>query len=137
MNKVFLETSFFIKYLTADNETKFQDCVRLLELVEAGRIRPYTSNIVIFEVLFVLTRLYGFTKEESLDSVKKILDIRNLTLLENTNTKRAIKIFEQNNVKFPDCLITTQIPSGVKLVTYDTDFSKINSALTATPADFL
>lgn len=137
MNKVFLETSVFIRYLTADDEIKFKDCLKLIELIEKGKIRPYTSNIVILEILFILTRLYRFAKKEALEAIKKILDLRNLTLIETTNTKKAIKIFEKYNIKFPDCLIATQVPTGAKLVSYDTDFSKITTLACATPQEFL
>ena len=137
VDKVFLETSIFIRYFTADDKRKFKDCVKLLEFIENGKFRPYTSNIVIFEILFVLTRLYGFAKKETLAGIKKILGIRNLTLIETTNTKEAIKIYEQLNVKFPDCLIATQVPAGAKLVSYDADFSKVDSISSVTPGQLL
>lgn len=137
MNKVFLETSVFIRYLAADDDKKFKDCQKFFELIEKGKIRPYTSNIVILEILFVLTRLYRFAKKEALDAIEKLLDLRNLTLIETTNTKRAIEIFKQHNIKFPDCLIATQVPAGTKLVSYDADFSKIRALSTVTPREFL
>lgn len=135
MAKVFLETSFFIRYFTADNKAKFKDCVSLIEIVESGKIRPYTSNIVIFEILFVLTKIYGFAKKESLDAIKKILSLRNITLVETTNTREAIKLFEKYNIKYPDCLISTQAPQGTILVTYDEDFKKIEKLTSADPAN--
>lgn len=137
MDKVFLETSFFIRYFTGDDKSKFKDCVRLLEIVESGRLRPYTSNIVIFEILFVLARIYEFSKKEVLEAMQKILALRNLTLIEKTNSKVAIKIFGKVNVKYPDCLIATQIPQGAKIVTYDEDFTKLPGITAAQPRDFL
>lgn len=137
MNKIFLETSFFIRYFTADNVKKFEDCVKLLENVEKGKPRPYTSNIVIFEIIFVLTRLYKFPEKDVFDSIENILNIRNLTLIEITNTKEALKIHKKYNVKYPDCLIATQIPSGVKLITYDEDFKRINKISVASPKEYL
>jgi len=137
VTKVFLETSVFIRYLTADDEKKYQDCSKLLEKIEDGKLRPYTSNIVIFEIIFVLNRLYKFSEKEVLDSIKKILGIRNLTLIETTNTKDALKIHEKYGVKYPDCLIATQVPQGAKLVTYDEDFSKIEGILSFKPSSLL
>lgn len=120
----------------ADDEKKFKDCLRLLEIIEKGKIRPYTSNIIILEIIFVLIRIYKFPKKKVLDGIKKILNLRNFTLIETTNAKEAIKIFKSHNVKFPDCLIATQIPEGAKMVTYDQDFQKINGIFTAEPKDF-
>ena len=135
MDKLFLETSIFIRYFTEDDPRKFQDCVRLLEIIEKGKLRPYTSNIVVFEILFVLTRIYQFSKKDVIEAIKKILTLRNLALIEKTNTKRAIKLFEKYSIKFPDCLISTQIPQGVKIVTYDDDFKKIDGLTSIDPAN--
>lgn len=136
MDKIFLETSVFIRYFTADDKKKFKDCLHLLELIEKGaKIRPYTSNIVILEILFVLTRVYKFSKKEVLEATGKILDLRNLTLIEKTNTREAIKIFQRLNIKFPDCLIATQVPKNTKIVTYDGDFSKIKLIEAITPSE--
>ena len=135
MDKLFLETSIFIRYFTEDDPRKLQDCVRLLEIIEKGKLRPYTSNIVVFEILFVLTRIYQFSKKDVIEAIKKILTLRNLALIEKTNTKRAIKLFEKYSIKFPDCLIATQIPEGVKIVTYDDDFKKIDGLTSIDPAN--
>jgi len=135
VDKLFLETSIFIRYFTEDDPRKFQDCVRLLEIIEKGKLRPYTSNIVVFEILFVLTRIYQFSKKDVIEAIKKILTLRNLALIEKTNTKRAIKLFEKYSIKFPDCLIATQIPQGVKIVTYDDDFKKIDGLTSIDPAN--
>ena len=135
MDKLFLETSIFIRYFTEDDPRKFQDCVRLLEIIEKGKLLPYPSNIVVFEILFVLTGIYQFSKKDVIEAIKKILTLRNLALIEKTNTKRAIKLFEKYSIKFPDCLIATQIPQGVKIVTYDDDFKKIDGLTSIDPAN--
>ena len=136
--KVFLETSIFIRYFTADDKKKFKDCVHLLELIEKGaKVRPYTSNIVLLEILFVLTRIYKFSKREVLEAVQKILNLRNLTLIEKTNTKEAMKTFHKLNIKYADCLIATQMPPGAKLLTYDAEFSRIEGLSAATPKDIV
>ncbi|MBI2327073.1 PIN domain-containing protein [Candidatus Curtissbacteria bacterium] len=137
MDKVFLETSIFIRYFTADDKKKLGDCVHLLELIEKGaKIRPYTSNIVLLEILFVLTRVYEFSKKEVLEAIFKILGLRNLTLIEKTNTRAAMKTFRRLNIKYADCLIATQVPKNSKIITYDVDFSKIKTVAFATPEEF-
>ena len=136
MNKIFLDTSIFIRYFTADDEKKFRDCVKLLKTIEKeGKIRPYTSNIVMLEVLFVLTRVYKFSKKDELDGVQKILNLRNLTLIDKTDTERALKLYKKHNIKYADCLIASQLPSGIKLITYDEEFSKLKALSVSTPTE--
>lgn len=138
MTRIFLETSVFIRYFTADDKNKFQDCVLLLDSIETiGKLRPYTSNIVVLEILFVLTKIYKFPKREVIEAIQKILEMRNLTLIEKTNTKDALKRYNKHKIKFGDCLISTQIPKGAQLITYDNEFSKVGVANTMTPAEVL
>lgn len=138
MKKLFLETSIFVRYFTADDEKKFRDCVQLLEAIEKeGKVRSYISNIVILEILFVLTRIYKFSKKDVLDGIDKILNLRNITLIEKTDTRQALKLYKKYNIKYADCLIASQLPRGVKLVTYDEEFSKLKILSISTPAKFV
>lgn len=133
MVKIFVETSVFMRFLTADDPQKFKDCVVFFEKIEQGKIRPYTSNIVILEILFLLTKLYKFPKAKVLRDLNQILSLRNITLIEKADTRRALKMFGQHNIKYADCLIITQIPPKTTLVTYDEDFAKLKAVKTATP----
>lgn len=136
MHKVFIDTSVFIRFLTQDDKQKAQDCEHLFELVEQGKLRPYISNIVILEIQFVLTRLYNFPKNKVLVDIGNLLALRNLTLVEKTDTKKALSLHKRYNIKYPDCLISTQVSKDTKTVTYDEDFSKIPGIFSAKPVDF-
>lgn len=137
MNKVFVETSIFLRFLTKDDPRKFNECVSFFEFVNSGGVKPYISNVVIQEILFVLTRIYKFSKSRVLQDLDKILKLRNLTLIEVTDTKKALSLYKKHNIKYGDCLIALQIPPDVLLITYDSDFSKIKGLKVATPGDFL
>lgn len=134
MTKIFIDTSIFIRFLTQDIPEKYSECERLFKLAQDGRIKPYISNFVLFEIVFVLTRQYKFSKGRMLQVLHQILKIRNITLIEKTDTIEALRLYGQYNIKYGDCVITTQIPKGVTLVTYDGDFSKIPALKPITPA---
>lgn len=133
--KVFLDTSVFIRFLTRDDEKKFSQCFQLFELIQSGKIKPYASNIVIQEILYVLTKIYKHPKVNVLMDIDKILSLRNLTLIERTNTTDALSLFRKYKIKYGDCLIATQVPRATTLITYDADFSKIRKLKPTTPAN--
>lgn len=133
MTKIFIDTSVFIRFLTKDDPEKFEDCARLFELVELGKFRPYISNIVILEIQFVLIRLYKFPKSQVLADINNLLTLRNLTIIEKTDTLKALSLYKNYSIKYPDCLIATQAPKGAKMVSYDTEFSKIKTIIQITP----
>lgn len=137
MKKVFIDTSIFIRFLTNDIPSKFAECKEFFTLIKAGKIIPYTSNVVIMEIIFVLTRQYKFPKKEVLGDMEKLLLLRNLTVIESTDSKRAVELFEKLNIKYQDCLIVYQVPKNCTLVTYDEDFGRITSLSLATPKELI
>lgn len=132
-NKIFLETSVFIRLLTGDDKKRQQEVKELIQHVEDGKYFPYTSNIVFMEIFYVLTKTYKFPKVQVIQDLVKLTYLRNLAINENTDIRKAFELFLQYKIRFSDCLIATQIPSSVILITYDRDFSKIPQLKVATP----
>jgi predicted nucleic-acid-binding protein len=97
---------------------------------------PYISNVVVLEIIFVLTKVYKFPKDKVVGAVNEILNMRNLTLIEKTNTKKALKLFGKYNIKYGDALIAAQVSPRINLLTYDKDFAKISSLSVTNPNCF-
>lgn len=133
--RVFIDTSILIRFFTHDLPDKVNECERIFEFIKEGKIKPYISNVVYMELIFILTRQYKFKKNIVVKVLEDLLRLRNMTLIERTNTRQALKVYKSNNIKYGDCLIVAQIPKGMTLVTYDADFSKIPSLISKTPAE--
>lgn len=123
--KVFLDANVFLRFYVKEDVVTHGECVELISLCNQGLVRPYTSSIVISEVIYVLLKLYKFPKIQVLAAIDDLLNLRNLTVAEKTDTRKAVELFKKQNVKIGDCLISTQVPEGVVLCTYDTDFARI------------
>src|SRR3989344_2050944 len=123
--KIFIDTNVIVRFFVRDNERMYEDCKALFARVERGDIKPYLSAIVLFELVYVLTRTYRFTKDDAISILDRLLKMRNLSFIERTDTPRALALWQSIGIKYGDCLIAAQIPKGVVLVTYDTDFDKI------------
>lgn len=117
--KLFLDTNIWVRLFLEDDEGLYKQAYRVIELVEEGKFRPYTSTIVFLEVYFVLTSVYKLKKEIAIEDLKKILATKGLTLIEKTDFKKALEVQMQTGLKLTDCMIVTQIPSGVVLCTFD------------------
>ncbi|MBI3103420.1 PIN domain-containing protein [Candidatus Daviesbacteria bacterium] len=133
--KIFIDTSVLIRFFTHDLPAKVEECEKIFEAIKEGKIKPYISNVVLMELIFVLTRQYKFKKDVVVKVLEDLLNIRNLTVIEKTNTKDALRFYKSSNIKYGDCLIATQVPQDVILVAYDKDFSKIPSLKSLTPAE--
>ena len=125
MKKVFVDTNVFLRYLVPEDKNSFEQSKKLFGTIEKGTIIPYISSIIVQEIIYVLSRSYKFSYKEICLKLPLLFALRNLVILEKTDTKKAIDLYLKYNIKFGDCLIATQIPKGVMLCTYDEDFKKI------------
>lgn len=137
MIKIFLETSLFIRFFTQDDPKKGQESTELFKIVEQGKARPYTSNIVLMEVIFILTKWYRYPKQQVLEDTYRILSIMNISLVEKTDTRKALQYFKIFPIKYGDCLIASQVPKEVTLVSYDREFKRIPAIDLVTPEEII
>lgn len=135
MTKLFLDTNIFLRFMVPENQTSFSECAKIGELAEKGQIIPYVSSIVIQEIIYTLLRTYKFSRQEVLKKLPLVFELRNLTMIEKTDTLKAFKLYAKYNIKFGDCLIAAQIPKNLTICTYDLDFQKIPGLLTQTPSE--
>jgi predicted nucleic acid-binding protein len=135
--KVFFDTNIFLRLFIPEDQKVNLECAALMKHVEAGVIMPYISNIVIAELHYTIHKFYRFSKETTLTYLFKSITLLNLTLIETTNSEKALNIYKTHNVKFGDCFIATQVRADMILCTYDLEFKKIPGLRSSTPAEIL
>src|SRR5690606_6561381 len=102
-----------------------------------NKISYMISQTVVMELMYVLLRVYKFPKEEVTKDLMHFMMIPLVHVIDNGDTIRALSLYREHNIKFGDCMIVTQIPENMPLITYDSDFKKINGLKVFTPAEFL
>lgn len=135
--KIFLDSNIFLRFFTPEDANMYQECGSLIKEIESAMHQPYVSAIVILECGYVLKKLYKFSPKRVEEAIETILSMRNLTVIESTDTKRAFALHRKTHVKFSDCLITTQVPVRATLVTYDRDFAKLPGLIAHTPKEVI
>ena len=137
MKKLFLDTNIFLRFFLRDNENQYQSVCRLLAKIEEGTFRPYTSSIVFLELNYVVRNIYKLPIDEVLDYLDAIRKMRGMTVIEKTDTDKAIALYTRYKIKLGDCFIATQIPKEGILLSYDEDFKKIKEIKFQTPDEIL
>lgn len=120
-----------------DVKEQYEECVQFFSVVEEGKIRPYTSSLVLLEINYVLSVTYKIAKEEILKDINAILQTRNLVLIEETNFPKAWQLYTKVNVKLVDCLIVSQLPEDIILCSFDQEFRKFEGIQLTTPAELI
>jgi predicted nucleic acid-binding protein len=124
----FIDTNIFIRVLVKDNEKIFQDCKKFLTLISKGKIKAFTSALVLSEVNWVLDGYYQFEKEKVIEGLRGILKLKNLRFVEKFNLPLAVELYEKYPIKFIDALLASNPKIYKKeaiVVSYDKDFDKI------------
>lgn len=135
--KLFLDTNIFLRFTILEDSKSHNETKAIFLLFKDGVFNPYTSNIVISELIYVLTKIYKQPKKEVIKKISIILKMRNLTLIEKTNTKASLELYKNLNIKLGDCMIGAQIPKGIVLCTYDEDFKKIPGLVVKKPHEII
>ncbi len=137
MKKIFIDTNLWVRFFIEDNQEQFNQTKLLLSQVEEGNFRAYTSTIVLLELQFVLQKLYHLSSERMIEVFEMIQKIRNITIIDKTNFDSAIKLLKLYRIKFPDCLIASQLPKDTILISFDEELSKIKEITVKKPQQIL
>ncbi len=135
--KVFLDTNIWVRFFTKDVKEQFEAVKKLFGQIDEGSLRPYTSTIVLLELQFILQKLYSLSFDDMIEVFSVVRETRNITIIEKTSFNLAYEFYLKYKIKFPDCLIASQLPENITLVTFDEEFKKVKEIVSKTPAQVI
>ena len=125
----FLDTNILLRHLTRDDEEKAEACRSLLLLVEQGQEVVVTSDLVIWETVFVLQspRQYGLPRDRIRQLLEPLINLRGLRLTRKGIYKRVFDLYCAKGISFADAYNAAYMEArGLNEVySYDTDFDRI------------
>ncbi|MBU0978519.1 MAG: PIN domain-containing protein [Patescibacteria group bacterium] len=131
-----LDTNIFLRTLIKENDQTFADCVKLLGLIKSYQVEAVLPGVVLSEVAWVLKSYYQLPKAKVIQALKSILKLNGLKVVDNYDYEQTIKYYEENNVKYIDCLIASLVKNNkYAVVSYDEDFDKLKISRQE-PGDF-
>lgn len=128
MYKAFIDTNILIRILVKDDDIKRKACEKLLEKAKRKEVILYILPVAIIEIVWVLEKYYKLDKNVIRELVEAILNTPELKCEMEGVFKKAIKSYEEKNIKFADAVMGYWgIERGFSIVyTYDEkDFKRI------------
>ena len=101
----FVDSNVFLRFFTKGDEAQRDRARRLFRAAEAGTVSLITGPPVLFEVVWVLARLYKLGKGETLDILDRILALPGLELIDRKLVEEAIRLARSSGQDFPDAYI--------------------------------
>ena len=124
----FIDTNIFLRVLVKEDETVFNDCYRFLEKIKANEIEAVTTSLILAEIVWTLSSYYEFSQKKVAQSVRGVINLKGLRIIDKYNHFSALRLFEDKQVKYIDTLIASieDIQMGRwTVVSYDKDFDKL------------
>ncbi len=126
----FVDTNIFLRHLTGDDPGKAKACLELFQKAQSGQITLTTSEIVIAEVVYVLSSTqagYGLPPTEIRQRLYPLLLLPGLKLIHRKTYLRALDLYASHPIDFDDALIAAQMERQkvAELYSYDRHFDRL------------
>jgi len=127
MENKFVDTNVFLRYLTKDDQSKYQRCREMFRWALEGDMNISTSGMVIAELIWTLLSYYKVPKAEVIEKVSVILGTENLFVPDKDVLADALVLFARKNIDFIDAYnaVFMKYKGLREIYSYDEDFETI------------
>ena len=127
MENKFVDTNVFLRYLTKDDQSKYQRCREMFRRALEGEMNISTSGMVIAELIWTLLSYYKVPKAEVIEKVSVILGTENLFVPDKDVLADALVLFARKNIDFIDAYnaVFMKYKGLREIYSYDEDFETI------------
>lgn len=114
---------------TNDDSVRSPACLSLVRAVEQGRLEAWTSDLVMAEIVFVLSnkRTYNLRREVIRDLVLPIISLPGLKLPNKRLYDRAFELYVSLPIDYVDAFHAALVESRKQrdVCSYDPDFDQV------------
>ena len=123
----FIDANIILRFLTGDDLKKQVACSALFERIEKGEARVFVPDVVIAEVVYVLSspKSYHHSRQEVAELLTPLLNLSHFNVQNRHMLQRALRIYADTKaLDFPDAYIIAAMEQAKTnhLISYDTDF---------------
>ena len=126
MNLLIVDTNVLLRFLLDDVPEQADEVSRVFVKARAGDLRVFIPQIVVFEVVFNLVKLYEFDKDKVIDALNIIFNTQHFLIQDKDVFNLALALFKTNNISFADCFIAGYVTfKKGNLFTFDKVLKKL------------
>lgn len=125
MKLLVLDTNTLLRFLLGDIPTQTKEIREKIKLARIGKIELIVPQIVIFEIVYALTKEYGFNMEKVVEVLRKLLINKDLQIQDGDIFEQALRIFSKK-LSLADCFIYFFAKKKeAELFTFDKNLQKL------------
>jgi predicted nucleic-acid-binding protein len=118
-----LDTNVLVRYLAADDPKQLAAAEKLIEGSGAEREPLFLTVLVLCELVWVLSRSYGYPKDEIVNVLERVLSTDQFKVEREEIARRSLDLFRKGKGSFSDYVIgEISMQAGCRdVVTFDKD----------------
>src|SRR4030067_1538178 len=102
MEKGFVDTNIFLRYLTKDDPAKYERCREIFKKAMQGELSLFTSEMVIAELIWTLLSYYRVAKADVIEKVSIIISSQNVHIVNKNMIADSLVLYSQKNIDYVD-----------------------------------
>jgi predicted nucleic-acid-binding protein len=119
------DTNVFLRFILNDIKKQALFAEKLFGEAKKGKIVLFTPQIVVFEISFVLDKLYRFSKEQIIENIGIIVANDIFNVQDRAVFIKALEIFKNNNISLADSFLKAMEGDKFKIFTFDKKLNQI------------
>jgi len=135
MKKKFIDTNIFLRYLTGDDPSKYDNCREIFRKAIEGKIALATSGMVIAELVWTLLSYYKVAKAEVVEKISIIVSTENVYIPDKNIITDALVLYSRKNIDYIDAYnaVFMKYHTLDEIYSYDRDFDAIEGIKRSEP----
>lgn len=129
MSAPFLDSNILLRHLTNDDPQQGQACFALIQAIEQGSFSVWTSDLVIAEVVFVLSNkaTYGLSREAIRDLLLPLINLPGIKLGHKRLYSRVFELCTTSAIDYIDAyhVALMERRGCAEILSYDRHFDRI------------
>ena len=127
MKSLVVDTNVFVRLFLGDIPEQVEIGKELLRKAKRQEIELIVPQAVIFEINFILDKVYKFSKEEIIDKLEAVVGANYLQVQDRESLQEGLRLFRENNLSFVDCfLFALAEKENAELFTFDKKLEKLS-----------
>ncbi|MBN1960536.1 MAG: PIN domain-containing protein [Deltaproteobacteria bacterium] len=123
-----IDANIIIRYLANDDKKQTKGCRTLFARLQSGQEHVELTLPVLFEVIYVLNRIYKISRIEIYKAISIILDLKTINIQGKSVLKKSIEYWSARNIDLTDCYLAALLENckEPEIYSFDKDFDKLN-----------
>lgn len=117
-----IDANVIIRFLVGDHEAHLKKSTEIFEAIESGSMEVEILDIVLLEVLYVMTKFYKLPRSGVVNDLKTMLALEGVVNADKIILFEALTLFETKNIDFVDAVICAKSQlQGYSRISFDKD----------------